>query len=179
MFISLEQPKIMLFCFAFGGICGVLSELFFAVSLFFKNKIIKHAITCFWCVLCAFLFVIFNFYFNLGNFRLYKLLVLIIGVIFYYYSFHKIIAILLNSLYNKYSKKITNLKKVFKKKNVGTKKEKGAIGGNIGRNYASVHISGNNNVSNGGNLSKAQRNKKVGRGNLRNTAKHRLNSFGN
>ncbi len=180
MFISLDQPRIMLYCFAFGGIFGFISEVFYAVSLFFKCKVLKHAITCFWCVCCAFLFVFLNFYYNLGNFRLYKLIVIIVGTIFYYYSFHKIIAIFINSLYNKIVKKLSKLKKVLKKqKNVGTKKEKSAIGVNIGRNYATVYISGNNSLSNGGNSSKAQRNKKVRRGNLSNTAKYRNNTFGN
>lgn len=167
MFLTFDEPRVMLCCFAFGGLIGFLYELFYFLGLIFKSQIIKHVLTCVWWVLDAFIFVFFNYFFHLGNFRIYKIAVILVGFIFYFNSFHKIIAIFLNKVYNKYDKFIKKVK-VKKVKNDATKKEKSAFGTNIRRNNAVYNISGNTCLSSSEHSAKVQRNKKVGRRNLPN-----------
>ena len=151
----------MLYCFAFGGIIGFVYDFINAFLLPLKKGVGKHFINLIWWVVVAFLFVIFNYFFRLGNFRLYKLAVILVGLIFYFNSFHKIIAFFINKVYNKYDKFIKKLKNKRFKNDV-TKKEKDAFRPYFRLNNAICNISGNNCVSNNGNRSKIQRNKKIG-----------------
>ena len=161
MFVTYDEPRIMLFCFAFGGIAGLIYELFYIILLPTKSNVIKHVVTLIWWCVVAITFVFFNYYFHLGNFRLYKLAVILIGLLFYKNSFHKIIAFFLNRVYNKYVayRKKLKLKKV---KNVRAKKEKGTFRTNIGRNNVVYNISGNTFLPTNKHSAKVQRNKKVG-----------------
>lgn len=161
MFISVDEPRVMLFCFAFGGIAGFLYEFFYFFMLVFKHKCVKHLLTFTWWVCVAFAFVFFNYFFHLGNFRVYKLAVIIVGLLFYKNSFHKIIAIFLNRVYNKYVSFLKK-KKSKKVKNDRAKKEKGTFRNYLGRDNVVYNISGNTIVPTNKHSAKVQRNKKVG-----------------
>ena len=161
MFTAVDEPRIMLCSFAFGGIAGFIYELFYVFLLPVKNRAVRQIIVIIWWVVVAFLFVFFNYFFRLGNFRVYKLALILVGLAFYFKSFHKIIAFFLNKVYNKcvsYLKK----KRAKKVKNDRAKKEKGTFGAHIRRNNAFYNIGINFSLPISKRSAKVQRNKKVG-----------------
>ena len=160
MFVTIDEPRIMLCCFAFGGIIGFLYEPFYFLNLIIKSKLVNHLLNSVWWLIVSILFIFFSYYFNLGNFRVYKLEVILVGLLFYFNSFHKIIAIFLNRVYNKYDKFLKK-RKLKRLKNDATKKEKSAFGTYFRRDNVVYNIGGNTRVPSNKHSAKIQRNKKI------------------
>ncbi len=100
MFISLEQPRIILICLFFGVILGVYLEPFLFFSKFFKRKVYKEIVKWFAIASYSVIFTYLSSLYYLPNFRLYMALCVVVGATLYKFSFHKAVAILSSRVYN-------------------------------------------------------------------------------
>ena len=110
------------------------------------------------------IFVKFSLLFNFSDFRLYMLLAIFCGALLYKVSFHKLIAILLNRVYNIIRKLFFKLKQGAKIRYERRKEEKSVLGSVVRYNNANDGISNYNNLSTHRNIHKKKPNRKVGRG---------------
>lgn len=147
MFISIEQPRIILACLFIGVILGVYYELFFFLSLFFKKRIIKEIIKCFGVFSFAPIFTAFSLAFEFPNFRLYMAVCIALGAIMYKFSFHKAVAIFLLRVYNVIKITFSKIKLRLKKANERRKEKASVLRGIKRTNNAGHRARGGNNVS--------------------------------
>ena len=154
MFVTLDQPRIVLVCAFAGVVAGFLGELFYFVKLFIKPKVVKGLITVLSLAFSSVVFCGVGFLYNVGNFRFYMAFVFLIFILLYCLSLHKPIAFLLNIVYNK-----INLMVIRVKENVRRKKEKGVLRRVVGNGNVTSCDSGNTRLSNSGNIRKEKSNK--------------------
>lgn len=161
MFISLEQPRIILICLFFGVILGVYLEPFLFISKFFKRRVWKEVIR--WIAIASYsiIFTFLSSLYYLPNFRLYMALCVVVGATLYKFSFHKAVAILSSRVYNVI--KITFLRVKLSNER---RKEKARLFRGAKRNdNARNDFSGNINLSTRGHNNAKKQNKTVRRGN--------------
>ena len=75
MFVTSDQPRIIVVCFFIGCLIGVYYELFYFIKLFFKNKLVKHIINSLWGASSSIIFTYVSFVYRFENFRMYMFLV--------------------------------------------------------------------------------------------------------
>lgn len=100
MFVSLEQPRVILACLFIGVIMGVYYEPFCFIATFFKNRKAKEIVKCTWLITFAPIYTLLSLTFKFSDFRLYNVICVLIGCAFYKFSFHKAVAIFTVKVYN-------------------------------------------------------------------------------
>lgn len=146
-FLSLAQPRVFLCSSFIGIIIGIYYEPFYFLSLFFSKKFAKHILRAIWLSSSSIIFVALSFAFEFPNVREYMFLGVFFGCVLYKLSFHKVIAILLNKVYNILKVKIIELKKRFLD-TYERRKEKARILCGASRAYNVYdHIGGNTRIS--------------------------------
>jgi len=145
MFLSQNQFYVFLACVTFGAFGGILFSLFSIVKTFAKSKIFD-AITDVLCmIILSLAFSVFSYKLNFPNLRIYMLVGAMIGLTTYLKSFHRILAKFAKKFYNIIVQKF----KINKgKKNDRNKSEKVDSGINGGGSIATLHLGGNNGLSN-------------------------------
>ncbi len=128
-FISLAQPRVFLCSTFIGVVIGVYYEIFYFISLFFKNNFIKHSLKTLWLASSSIIFITLSFAFEFPNVREYMFLGVFLGCLLYKLSFHKVIAILLNRVYNIITITVIKLKKRFLDTHERRKEKKSVLGG--------------------------------------------------
>lgn len=146
-FISLDQPRIFLVSALVGVVVGVAYEPFFFLSLFFKNKFVKHAIKATWLALSSLVFIWASVVFSLPSFRLYMALSVFIGLWFYKNSFHKVFAIFISRVYNKINLLKNKALKALKDKYDRRKEKASIVGGAVGFDNANHRFGDDSNLS--------------------------------
>lgn len=100
MFISIEQPKYFLISIFIGLIIGFYYEVYYFLGLFSKNKVYKEILKILWLSSSSIIFIYLSKLFEFSNFRLYMFVGVAVSLLLYKLSFHKLIAIFLNRVYN-------------------------------------------------------------------------------
>ena len=100
MFVSSNQIYVFLACLTFGYLSGVVFSVVNCIKFFIKNKWIRALFD-----FCAFMFVVFTYFaysfnMNFPNFRIYMALGVFVGIVFYFKSFHIILAKIGKKFYN-------------------------------------------------------------------------------
>ncbi len=161
MFSTLNQPIISIICISIGVLFGFVYDIFFLCFNISKNNVVSTVGDILYFVIIAILFTIISNYLKFTNFRIYMAISVIVGLILYNKSFHKIIAKLYIKVYNVIKNKFLKIKNYLKVKNERRKKAKGNVGGNIGNNYAIMYSGSNNGVSTRWHYSKKKQNRKT------------------
>ena len=161
MFSTLNQPIISVICVSIGVLFGFIYDIFFLCFNISKNKTITTISNIIYFILMAILFTITSNYLKFTNFRIYMAISVIVGLILYNKSFHKIIAKLYIKVYNIVKNKFLKIKNYLKVKNERRKKAKNNVSGNIGDSYAVVYSDSNNGVSTRWHYSKKKQNRKT------------------
>ena len=157
MYVTSDQPRIILVCFFIGVIIGLYYEFFYFIKLFIKSSAIKHIINAIWLVSSTPLYVIVSTKYHFENLRAYMILSLFFVLLLYFFSLHKCIAFFTNKVYNVIIKLFTRVKGFYDR----FKKEKGVLGSSFGANNACVYSSNFRSLSSGGNRYEKKRNKKA------------------
>lgn len=166
-FISLGQPRVFLCSVFIGVIIGVYYEFFYFTALLFKKNFIKHALKTIWLASSSIIFIILSFAFEFPNVREYMFLGVFLGCLSYKLSFHKVIAILLNRVYNITTITFNKLKKRFLDTYERRKEKKGVLGGTSGAYNFHHDSSGDSYISTRGNTYSQKQNRKARCGNKR------------
>ena len=143
MYETYSQPKVILICLFCGIIFGVVFDFLGIFKKVINKKIFSHIIDFLGCVICSLIFLQISFLKEVGNFRLYTLPCSLVGFAIYYFSFHKIIAFLLNKVYNIIKIKFQEVERKYD----GAKKTKSKFRNIIGRNNACDNLRYAHNVS--------------------------------
>ena len=143
MFSSLDQPRIIFVSLFIGVIIGVFYEFFYLLKLFFQGKVFKEILDAVWISSSAFIYIQISAEYSFPNFRLYTLAFIVIGTIIYLFSFHKIIAIFLNRVYNIIVKLFKRVKRFYDR----PKEKKSILRSFVRSNNANSHSSGSTSVS--------------------------------
>ncbi|MBE5744312.1 MAG: hypothetical protein E7358_06335 [Clostridiales bacterium] len=166
-FISLSQPRIFLCSIFIGIIVGFYYEIYYFISLFFKKNFIKHGLKILWLLTSSIIYTSLSFAFEFPNVREYMFLGVIVGCLLYKFSFHKVIAILLNRVYNIIKVTIIKLKKRFLDTYERRKEKKGVLCDTSGANNVYHDIGGNISLPTCRNTYSQKQNRKTRRGNNR------------
>ena len=161
MFLSLEQPRVMLACIFFGILFGVYYEPFLFICYFIKKRAVKESVKFIAILTFSIPFTLLSSAYSFPDFRAYMPICVGIGAILYKFSLHKAVAILNIRVYNV-------IKITFKKANSineRRKEKKSVLSSSIRYDNASNVTSGYHNLSNGGNIHKKTKNRRVRRGN--------------
>ncbi|MBR2322624.1 MAG: spore cortex biosynthesis protein YabQ [Clostridia bacterium] len=160
MFQSLDQPRVFLACALIGVLSGVYYEPFALFKRFIKKAFVKHVINSVWLTSCSLIFITFGLTYEFPNFRLYMALGVGVGIYLYKLSFHKVIAIFTNKVYN-----ITNkLVKKIKAYNERRKEKANILGGFVGAYNVNHDTRGNNNLSTRRDIHAQKQNSRARRG---------------
>jgi hypothetical protein len=138
-------------------VCSVIYEFFYIVKVFIKIKVVKNVLDALFFVLSSILSRIIFIKLNFGDFRFFYFLGFVIGNYIYLNSFHKVIAFLVEIVYNK----LYTLFKRLKSKNDRAKKEKGFIGGFIRNDNVNLHNDNRNFISNDNDIRKEKSNRRI------------------
>ena len=155
MFSSLDQPRIVAVCLFIGVIIGVFYEPFYFLKLIFKHNIIGQILNGLWLFLSSFIYIFISTIYNFPNFRGYILIFIILGCLIYLFSFHKIIAIFENKVYNILIKIFKRVKTLYDR----PKEKKGFFRRVVGTNNAYNDTRFNNSVSISGHFRKKKTNR--------------------
>ena len=152
-FIALDQPRVFLLSVAFGIYFGFCYFPFCVLKCFCKGKTAKAIITSLYFTLGAIPFSWYSCALNFGNFALYQILGVFLGLLLYKVSFHKPVAIFSLRVYNVINNSIKRLIKALKgknelRKNERRKKKTRVVGNSVGADnvfhgvgfYSSVSI---------------------------------------
>lgn len=131
-FVSLGQPRIFLCSTFIGIIVGAYYEIFYFISLFFTKKFVGHALKIVWLFSSSVIFTLLSCAFEFPNVREYMFFGVVLGCLLYKLSFHKVIAILLNRVYNKIKVVTNKLKERFLYTYERRKEKARILGGSIG-----------------------------------------------
>lgn len=96
----MEQFRILLFCAALGCAGGLLYDLCFCLGYPFRNKYVSAAFEALFCALFAIVYLFVSCSAQLPPLRLYMLAGLVLGFFLYLKSWHKIVAIFAEKVYN-------------------------------------------------------------------------------
>lgn len=132
MFVTANQIYVFLACVSFGGCVGILFSLINGLKFLIKKDLFKIVIDVFAFVIIAVLYVVFSYRTKFPSLRLYMITGVLVGIVIYYKSFHRILAKIVKKAYN-----IIKSKKV-KTKDDGRKDKKTDSCGNGGRSIAST-----------------------------------------
>ncbi len=113
MFTPLDQPRIVLVCLFIGVLSGVFYEFFHFLKLIFKSDFLLQILNGLWAFSSFFIYLKVSTDYYFPDFRIYMLLFILIGVIIYLLSFHKIIAFFSNWVYNKITNIIIRVKSLY------------------------------------------------------------------
>lgn len=100
MFLSLDQPRVFLVCLLCGVFVGLYYEIFYLLKKFIVNNTLKNSLNVIWLASSSVIYTAFSVKFELPDFRLYLFLAVIVGILLYKFSFHKVFAIFTNRVYN-------------------------------------------------------------------------------
>ena len=134
MFITSDQPRILIVSLFIGLIIGGFYEIFYFLKLYFKKEFYNHFFNVLYFVLSSFIFVNVSTIYHFSNFRVYMLLAVFIGILIYLLTLHKIIAIFLNKVYNMVNKTIKGLKARY----VRSKEKANILGSSCGNNNVNI-----------------------------------------
>ncbi len=155
MFLTLSQPRIIVICIGIGILSGIIYDVIYFFTEYFNNKIVNFIKDILYFILTSFLFTAISLKANLGNFRFYMALLVVLGALLYMKSFHKIIAKSYVRVYN-----IIN--KIFiKVKNARRKEKKGNVGYNKWNNNVTRYTYNDKRLSNSRHYKKTQQNKSI------------------
>ena len=160
-FLSLDQPRVFLLSVAFGAYFGVCYFPFYFLSLFFKQKWLKHVVTATWLVFGALPFSKYAQVMNFPNFSPYMVAGVLLGLGLYVASFHKLVAILAARVYNVVNNLIKRLYKALKGKNERRKKKTSVLGSSFGANNVFYGANVSSCISNDRHFRKKKQNRQV------------------
>jgi hypothetical protein len=100
MFLSLEQPRVMLACIFFGILFGVYYEPFLFICYFIKKRAVKESVKFIAILTFSIPFTLLSSAYSFPDFRAYMPICVGIGAILYKFSLHKAVAILNIRVYN-------------------------------------------------------------------------------
>lgn len=107
---------------AFSGIiAGVLYEFFYLIRRFVKLRALKIFFDVLFFFLFAAIFIFVSVVFDFPKMRLFMIIGAFLGFFIYNRTFHRIVAFLIEKLYNKFKILINNLKKGKESTNVRRK----------------------------------------------------------
>ena len=155
MFSSLDQPRIVLVSLFIGVVIGAFYEIFYLLKLIFKGKVFKEILNAIWIFLSSFIYIQISTSYSFPNFRVYTVVFMVVGVIIYLFSFHKIIAIFLNRVYNIITKIFKKVKWFYDR----PKEKKSILRSPIRRDNVNSHSFSSTSVS----ISRHTRKKKTNR----------------
>ena len=110
MFVTKNQFYVFLSCISFGGCAGLLLSAINGVGFLFKKKTINFICSVLALMVIGVLFSYYSYKMFFPNVRVYMLVGVMIGIYLYYKSFYIILAKLLKKFYNIYKQKIKKLK---------------------------------------------------------------------
>ena len=113
MFVTANQIYVFLACVSFGGCVGILFSFINGIKFLIKKDLFKIIIDVLAFVIIAILYVIFSYRVKFPSLRLYMIAGVLMGIVIYCKSFHRILA--------KIVKKAYNIIKIIKNKKVKTK----------------------------------------------------------
>ena len=117
MFVTHNQFYVFIACMAFGGVGGVLFSVFFAIKFFIKNAIFKRVIDVLIFILLGIIFVIYSYFMNFSDLRVYMIIGVFVGILMYFKSLHILLAKFFKKHYNIINTKIIRRRKAKDERN--------------------------------------------------------------
>lgn len=118
LFETLSQPKLLLIFVLTGFLCGFIFDLFNFLKFSSKNhKILSFIFDFISSISCFVIYFLINLKYNFGQFRVYTLLIFLIGFTIHRLSIGKILAKTFLWCYNAIVKLTQKLKGLHKDKN--------------------------------------------------------------
>ncbi len=155
MFLTLSQPRIIVICVGIGVLSGVIYDILYFFTEYFNNKIVNFLKDIIYFILTSFLFTSVSSLANLGNFRVYMALCVLLGWFLYMKSFHKIIAKTYIKVYNVINKLL------IKVKNARRKEKPSVIRRNEWNSNVVSYIGNGKRVSNNRHYKKTRKDKSI------------------